>query len=116
MTRDRQHLVDYLAHITQAIDRINEYVSDIDELSFLNNSLVQDAVVRNIEVIGEASRNICKHFPDFVDANPQVPFSLAYEMRNSLAHGYFKVDYEIVWRTLERDLPELQQVINNLKI
>lgn len=116
MTRDRQHLVDYLAHIIQAINRINEYVDDMDEISFLNNFLVQDAVVRNIEVIGEASKNICKHFPDFVAANPQVPFSLAYEMRNSLAHGYFKTDYEIVWRTIERDLPELQQVINGLKI
>lgn len=116
MTRDRQHLVDYLAHITKAISRINEYIEDVDEVSFLNNPLVQDAVVRNIEVIGEASRNICKHFPDFVEANPQVPFSLAYEMRNSLAHGYFKIDYEIVWRTIERDLPELQQVINDLKI
>lgn len=116
MTRDQQHLIDYLAHITHAISRINEYVDDIDEISFLTNSLVQDAVVRNIEVIGEASRNICKHFPTFVDANPQIPFSLAYEMRNSLAHGYFKVDYEIVWRTIERDLPQLQQVIDDLKI
>lgn len=67
-------------------------------------------------MIGEASRNICKHFPDFVDANPQVPFSLAYEMRNSLAHGYFKIDYEIVWKTVERDLPELHQLIDDLKI
>ncbi|MET0356671.1 MAG: DUF86 domain-containing protein [Cellvibrio sp.] len=116
MTRDKQHLKDYLNHITQAISRINEYVDDIDEVSFLTNCLVQDAVVRNIEVIGEASRNICKHFPSFVDANPQIPFSLAYEMRNSLAHGYFKVDYEIVWRTIERDLPELLLVINDLKV
>jgi uncharacterized protein with HEPN domain len=116
MTRDKQHLMDYLAHITQAINRINEYVEDIDEVSFLNNSLVQDAVVRNIEIIGEASRNICKHFPSFVGANPQIPFSLAYEMRNSLSHGYFKVDYEIVWRTIERDLPELQLVINNVDL
>ncbi|RZA06930.1 MAG: DUF86 domain-containing protein [Moraxellaceae bacterium] len=116
MTRDRQHLSDYLAHITQAINRINEYVDDMDEISFLSNSLVQDAVVRNIEVIGEASRNICRHFPDFVEANSQVPFSLAYEMRNSLSHGYFKIDYEIVWRTIERDLPELQQLINELEV
>jgi uncharacterized protein with HEPN domain len=116
MIRDQQHLVEYLAHITQAINRINEYVDDMDEIAFLNNSLVQDAVVRNIEVIGEASRNICKHFPSFVEANPQIPFSLAYEMRNSLAHGYFKIDYEIVWRTIERDLPELQQVIDDLNM
>jgi uncharacterized protein with HEPN domain len=116
MTRDRQHLIEYLAHITHAISRINEYVDDMDELVFLNNTLVQDAVVRNIEVIGEASRNISKHFPAFVEANPQIPFSLAYEMRNSLAHGYFKIDYEIVWRTIERDLPELQILLGSAVI
>ena len=43
-----------------------------------------------------------------------MPFLIAYEMRNALAHGYFKVDYEVVWRTIERDLPELELLINKL--
>lgn len=44
----------------------------------------------------------------------EVPFSIAYEMRNALAHGYFKVDFEIVWTTIERDLPELKKTIESL--
>lgn len=105
MTRDPQRLSDYLAHIREAIERIDRYTHDIDEVAFLNQPMIQDAVIRNIEIIGEASHNIEKRYPAFCAAHPELPLSLAYEMRNAVAHGYFKVDYEIVWRTLHRDLP-----------
>jgi uncharacterized protein with HEPN domain len=58
MIRDPQRLSDYLAHILEAIERIEEYVSDMDEVTFLASALVQDAVIRNFEIIGEASNNI----------------------------------------------------------
>ncbi len=58
MSRDQQRLADYLAHILEAIERIGRYTEDMDELAFLSNPLVQDAVIRNLEIIGEASRNI----------------------------------------------------------
>jgi uncharacterized protein with HEPN domain len=58
MTRDAQRLGDYLAHMLEAIERIEEYVSDMDEMAFLGNRLVQDAVIRNFEIIGEASNHI----------------------------------------------------------
>lgn len=90
MTDDQQRLADYLAHILEAIERIDGYVLDMDELTFLNNTLVQDAVIRNFEIIGEASNNIEKKYPEFVMDHP------AYQMRNALAHGYFKVDFEVV--------------------
>jgi uncharacterized protein with HEPN domain len=70
--------------------------------------MAEDAVIRNLEVIGEASRNIRQRYPAFGDAHPELPLASAYEMRNALAHGYFKVDLAIVWQTLEKDLPELQ--------
>ena len=60
MTRDQQRLADYLAHIAQAIERIDRYTGSMDEVAFLNNQLVQDAVIRNFEIIGEASNNIEK--------------------------------------------------------
>jgi uncharacterized protein with HEPN domain len=66
---------------------------------------MQDAVIRNLEIIGEASRNIERKHPDFTAAHPELPLSFAYEMRNALAHGYFKVDLAIVWKTVETDLP-----------
>lgn len=107
MTRDQQRLTDYLAHILEAIERIEAYVSDMDELAFLGSKLVQDAVIRNFEVIGEASNNIGKHYPDFVAEHPELPLAFAYQMRNAVAHGYFKVDCEIVWKTIQRELPSL---------
>jgi len=106
MTRNKQRLADYLLHIIEAIQRIDRYTEDMDEMAFLCNPLVQDAVVRNIEIIGEASNNIEKKHPDFVIAHPEIPLAFAYQMRNAVAHGYFKVDFEIVWQTIQRDLPE----------
>ena len=58
MNRDQQRLLDYLQHILEAINRIQRYIEDIDEITFLDNELVQDAVIRNLEIMGEASRNI----------------------------------------------------------
>ncbi len=106
--KEASRLPSYLAHILEAIGRIQSYTEDIDEAEFLKNEMAQDAVIRNLEVIGEASRNIEKRYPDFAAAHQELPLAPAYEMRNALAHGYFKVDLTIVWTTLETDLPELQ--------
>lgn len=65
MTRDQQRLTDYLGHIREAIERIDRYVEDIDEVVFLQNEMAQDAVIRNFEIIGEASHNIEQHHPEF---------------------------------------------------
>jgi uncharacterized protein with HEPN domain len=64
--------------------------------------------VRNFEILGEASNNIEKHHPAFAQAHVDVPWALMYTMRNRVAHGYFKVDYELVWKTIYADLPELR--------
>ncbi len=116
MSRDQQRLLDYLNHISEAIVRIEHYVEDLDENDFLNNALIQDAVVRNLEVIGEASNKIQKFYPAFTEQHTEIPFSVAYEMRNALSHGYFKINFEVVWQTLERDLPELSRLIAPLLI
>lgn len=116
MSRDQQRLHDYLAHIIQAIQRISHYTEDIDEMSFLENELIQDAVIRNIEVVGEASKNIDKYYQDFSKQHPELPLIVAYEMRNAIAHGYFKVDLEIVWKTIKQDMPVLEQQIKDVLI
>ncbi len=115
MNRDQQRLTDYLAHILEAISRITEYTAGMDEGGFLQNKLVQDAVIRNFEIIGEASHNIERHYPEFAATHPQLPLAFAYEMRNAVAHGYFKVDLEIVWRTILSDLPVLERSVSNLR-
>jgi len=116
MKRDPQRLPDYLNHILEAIKRIEEYVSELDEMAFLGNKLVQDAVIRNFEVIGEASNNIEKRFPEFVAAHPELPLTSAYQMRNAVAHGYFQVDFEILWKTIQRDLPGLHTKVEEIRV
>jgi uncharacterized protein with HEPN domain len=111
MSRDRQRLADYLAHIKEAIERIDLYTARLDEAGFLVNPLIQDAVIRNLEVIGEASHNIERHHADYASAHTELPLAHAYQMRNAVAHGYFKVDLNIVWTTIRRDLPDLHRRI-----
>lgn len=100
--------MDYLAHVVEAIERIQRYTFDLDEAAFLHNQLVQDAALRNLEIIGEASGNILKSHPEFAASRPELPLSSAYQMRNAIAHGYFEVDFEVVWRTIRHDLPGLR--------
>lgn len=115
MSRDKQRLADYLEHILEAIDRIVRYTEVMDEEVFLGNEMAQDAVIRNIEIIGEASHNIEDHYPEFAAAHPELPLAFAYQMRNAVAHGYFKVDLEIVWKTIQNDLPGLHQQVKTLR-
>ena len=82
------------------------------EVAFLQNEFVQDAVIRNLEVIGEASHNIETHFTDFASKHAGLPLGPAYQMRNAVAHGYFKVDMQIVWNTIQRDLSDLHHQVN----
>lgn len=103
MTRDQQRLDDYLGHIIEAIERIERYTGDVNETAFLEDQLVQDAVIRNFEIIGEASNNVEKHYPEFSAAHPELPLSPAYQMRNAITHGYFKSCLEIVWKTIKGD-------------
>ena len=111
MSRDPQRLIDYLGHILEAIERIQSYVAAVDDVGFLSSKIIQDAVIRNLEVIGEASRNIERVHPEFAAAHPELPLALANDMRNALAHGYFKVDLEIVWKTIQSDLPDLYRKV-----
>jgi uncharacterized protein with HEPN domain len=106
---------DYLGHILKAIERIARYTSDMDELGFLNSELVQDAVIRNIEIIGEASNNILRVAPEFAAQHDRVPWLVMYTMRNRVSHGYDKVDLEIVWKTIQGDLPGLQVLIQGVQ-
>lgn len=115
MSPDRQRLTDYLAHILEAIERIDRYTGELDQKAFLQDPMIQDAVIRNLEVIGEASHNVEAHFPEFSSAHPELPLAVAYQMRNAVAHGYFKVDLQVVWNTLKRDLPSLHAQVSEVR-
>lgn len=107
MRRNSQRLADRLRHIIEAIGRIDRYVCEMDEVAFLKAEMVQDAVIRNLEIIDEACHVIERDHPAFAAAHPELPLAAAYQMRNATARSYFKVDMEIVWRTIRSDLVDL---------
>ena len=112
---DLQRLGDYLRHILEAIDNIQNYTAGMDLAAFRADRKTQDAVIRNLEVIGEACNNVAKNHPAFASSHSSVPWGFAYEMRNALSHGYFAVDLDIVWRTTQQDLPGLRVQIQQFK-
>ena len=114
MNEAKLRLVDYLGHMLEATERCHAYVEDMDEAAFLADGKTQDAVIRTLEVLGEASNNIRKSFPEFVADHPEIPFGRVVGMRNVLSHGYFQVDLEVVWRVVHADLPPLHDAVKVL--
>ncbi|PIP26928.1 MAG: hypothetical protein COX30_04620 [Candidatus Moranbacteria bacterium CG23_combo_of_CG06-09_8_20_14_all_39_10] len=101
----------YLEHILEAINSIESYLGDSDYEDFKNNEMVIDAVVRKLEIIGEASNNLSEKFKR---ENPEMPHRDAIDMRNFLIHEYFGVNTKIVWKTYKNNLPELKKFIKEL--
>ena len=102
---------DYLLHMLEAADRTLEYTSGVSEEQFLANQMLQDAVVRNIEIIGEAANNLLEAGPEFATKYPSIPFAQIYGMRNRVTHGYFAVSTAMVWDSVQEDVPELRKQI-----
>ena len=103
---------DYLGHMIDAITQIQAYIGEQTKVEFVANRLLQDAVIRNFEVLGEAARCFLAAVPNAPQTLPDIPFSAIYAMRNQLSHGYFTVDLDVVWNVIEGDLPQLRKQLN----
>jgi uncharacterized protein with HEPN domain len=101
----------YLRHILDAIGLIEEYTKGMSENEFLANSMAHDAVVRQLEIIGEAARNISN---DFRENHSKIPWGKMTGIRNKIIHEYFNVNYSIVWDTVQDDLPVLKDAIQKI--
>ena len=100
---------DYLEHIADAIDRITGYIQGIDDAAALErDQKIQDAVIRNIEIIGEAANKIQKQAPGFVAAHPSLPWREIRGMRNRMVHNYFDVNIDMLLDHCKRRLAKTQ--------
>lgn len=93
----------YLEDILQSMKRVEEYVSGLDFKNFKQDYKTVDAVIRNFEVIGEASKNLTA---DIKSKYPNVPWDQMYRLRNRISHEYFGVDYDIIWDISKNHLPK----------
>jgi uncharacterized protein with HEPN domain len=102
----------FIEHILECIERIEEYTRGITKEEFLSLGQVQDAVIRRIEVIGEAVKNI----PDDIKRRyPDIPWREIAGMRDILIHEYFGVDLELTWKVAKEDIFELKKKMLKVK-
>lgn len=113
MSRHAPRERDYLEHMLDAVGQIRQYTSTKSFEEFSGNRLLQDGVIRNIEILGEASRKLLDSIPEAASKYPAIPFAAIYAMRNQLLHGYFTVDLDVVWKVIEKDIPPLQQALQS---
>ena len=103
---------DCLEHIQEAIAKISRYTKGKSESAFIADELVQDGVIRNLGIIGEA---VSKLTPELKARHATVPWSDISAMRNRLIHGYMTVNLEIVWSTVVKVLPEFQRKVADIQ-
>lgn len=101
----------YLRHILDAIAKVELYLQGVNETAFDHSSLIQDAVIRQIEIIGEAARRLSRPLRL---QYPETPWEDITGMRDKLIHGYFGVDVEKVWLTAVEDLPSLKAQVERI--
>jgi len=101
----------YIEHILQSIERIESYIEGKDHNSFSEDYMTQDAVVRQLEVIGEATKRISEELRSL---NPRVPWSDMAGMRDVLVHDYIDVDIDIVWKTSTDSINKLKSLLQTL--
>ena len=98
----------FLSHILESISEIEKYLEGISEDEFSRSTQIQDAVVRRLEIIGEASKNIP---PSLKEKYPKIPWRKITGMRDVLIHGYFGVNMKLVWDASTQDIMELKKEI-----
>lgn len=101
----------YLKHIRDAISRIEEYTKAVGYNHFIRNNLIQDGVIRQLEIIGEATKRLSTKFKN---KYRHIPWKDIAGMRDKLIHDYLGVDIEAVWDTVKKDIPVLKKEVKKI--
>ena len=101
----------YLIHIDECIERIESYTKDIDKKTFMDSTLIQDAVVRNLQIMSESTQRLSESLKD---SHPEIDWFKISGFRNVLVHDYLGVDIERIWNILVKELPILRKAIKKM--
>ncbi len=111
-----KRLPDYIDHMLEAVGQACSYVEGMPKLDFLDDKRTQQAVVLNLIVIGEVATKILKGHEDFANQHANVPWNSMKGMRNRIAHGYYDINLDTVWETVQTALPELKAQLMIIKL
>ena len=100
----------YLIHISESIAKIDTYISGLDTAAFLQRDMVQDAVLRNLQVLAESTQRLSDTLKE---RHPEIEWYKISGLRNVLVHDYLGIDLNTVWLAVRNNLPELKTVIQN---
>jgi uncharacterized protein with HEPN domain len=104
---DKNRLLDYLDHIQQAAADASSFVEGLTKEEFLADKRTQQAVIMSLIIIGEAATKVMDGYTEFTRTHQKVPWRSMRGMRNRIAHGYFDINLDIVWDTVQTALPAL---------
>ena len=100
-------LPDYLEHIQQAATDARSFAEGLDKHNFLADKRTQQAVIMSLIIIGEAAAKVMEGYAEFTEIHDEVPWRSMRNMRNRMAHGYFDINLDVVWETVQEWLPAL---------
>lgn len=108
-------LSDYLGHIQQAASEACSFIEGLSKDDFLADKRTQSAVVMSLIVIGEAATKVMDNYAEFAEQHPEMPWRNMRGMRNRIAHGYFDINLDVVWDTVQTAIPNLLNLISTIR-
>ncbi|MEQ1530781.1 MAG: DUF86 domain-containing protein [Methylococcales bacterium] len=107
-------LPDYLEHMLEATKLACSYVEDMNRADFMLDTRTQQAVIMNLIILGEAATKLLKDYGEFLALYPDMPWRNMKGMQNRIAHGYFDINLDVVWETVQTSLPQLLDRLPNI--